>query len=94
MRLKQIHVVVYLESKNCEVVRIDKKGYYVMRNLSNGKISGVPVPREGSEDLDEVTISLICKNLRVESPPNSSPEVEELITAIDEDVKRRYPDFI
>ncbi len=91
MKLKQIHLVVYLESKDCETVREDKNGYFVMRNKSSRKIHGVPLPREGSEELDEVTISLICKGLGVETPPNSSPEVEELISLIDEDVKRRFP---
>lgn len=92
MKLKQIHLVLYLESKDCKIVREDKKGYFIIRNDSNNKIHGVPRPKDGSQYLNEETITRICKYLEIENPPNSSsPEVEEFISAIDEDVKRRFP---
>jgi hypothetical protein len=90
--MKQIYLVIYLESKDCVIVREDKSGYFVMRNLKNMKIQGIPLPKSGSNVLNEETITRICKHLEVENPPNSSsPEVEEFISLIDEDVKRRFP---
>lgn len=90
--MKQIHLVIYLESKNCEIVRHDKNGsYYVMRNLSNKKFHGVPKPKDGSDNLNEESIVLICRRLEVDPPPTCSPDIEEFIDKIQEDMKKRFP---
>lgn len=86
--MKQIHLVVYLESKGCVEVRRDKNGMFVMRNVSNGKIAAIPVPSKG-EFLKEATVCLACKTLEIESPPSTPKEVEMLLASIQEDVEKR-----
>ena len=85
--MEQMHLVVYLESLNCEEVK-QKKGWYLMRNNSNGKFTAVPKPSNGKL-LKQSTICSVCKALGLEIPPITSKEMEEMMIWINEDVKKR-----
>ena len=73
--MKQIDIVDYLIAYGCETKRIDKRGYYVMCNPVNGKITAVPVPKTGNieDHLMPVTIGWICKTLDITSPDIVQP---------------------
>lgn len=86
--MKQIHLVVYLESKGCCEVRQDKNGMFVMRNLENNKMSGVPVPSNG-DVLKGATICAVCRSLGVDIPPSTPKEVEILLASIQSDIEKR-----
>jgi hypothetical protein len=86
--MKQIHLVVYLESKGCCEVRRDKSGMFVMRNTANNKMSGVPVPSNG-DVLKGATICAVCRALDVEVPPSTPKEVEILLASIQNDIENR-----
>jgi hypothetical protein len=57
-------LIKFLTDSGCVVVRNDKQGYSVIRNVMNGKISGVP--RE--DFILSATVCRICKTLDIESP--------------------------
>ncbi len=86
--MKQIYLIVYLESKGCKEVRLSKKGYYVMKNPQNGKISGVPQPSSG-EFLKEETVCNICNALDIEVPPATQEGLHEVMSQLKEDVENR-----
>lgn len=83
-----MHLIVYLESLDCEEVKLNRNGSYLMRNKNNGNISGVPVPSNGKH-LKESTICSVCKVLGVETPPMTSKEMEEMMLWIHEDAIKR-----
>ncbi|WP_169579750.1 hypothetical protein [Runella zeae] len=64
--------MVHLIQQGCVVVREDSKGYSVVRNLINFKMSGVPV----NNPLRAATVCRICKNLEI-----SLPEGDGLVEA-------------
>ena len=86
--MKQIYLVVYLESLGCTEVRKDKNGMYVMRNTATGKISGVPMASNG-DILKDATVCNVCRQLGVDVPPSTSKEMEEMMKKIHEDVEKR-----
>ncbi len=88
MFMKQIYLIVYLESKGCEEVKVSNKGYYIMRNLKNGKMSGVPVPSNG-DFLKEETICNVCNCLGVETPPSTENGFAEVMGVLKEEVAKR-----
>lgn len=87
--LKQIYLVCYLESKKCEVVRISPQGYYIMRNLMNSRISGVPKASAKDEFLKEETVCNICNSLDVEVPPSSEKDLKEVMEILKKDVQEK-----
>lgn len=86
--MEQIHLVVYLESFKCVEVRKDKKGYIIMRNETNNKTSGIPLPKNGG-NLKQTTICSVCKQLDVEIPPSSPKEIKDMLNFIEFDIKSR-----
>ena len=67
----------YLIVNGCEIVRIANQGYHVMRNIQNGKLSGVPVTNPPLS----ATVCRICKTLGIE-PPKAADGAKELIENI------------
>ncbi len=57
-------LINYLEQSECIVVRNDRRGYTVMRNVLSGKMSGIPKDVE----LYPASVCRICKTLGVETP--------------------------
>lgn len=53
-----------------ELVDHLKQGYSVMRNVINGKMSGVPMAASVNGQLKSATICKICRTLDVEIPPD------------------------
>ncbi len=86
--MKQIYLIVYLESLGCEEVRKSASGYYVMRNLRTGVISGVPVPSNG-DVLKEETICNICHTLGVDPPPATQEEINQIMVNLKSEVENR-----
>ncbi len=62
--MNRIDLIRYLTDNGCILVRHDKQGYSVIRNVMNGKISGVPK----EEYILSATVCRICKTLDIESP--------------------------
>lgn len=87
--LKQIYLVCYLESKHCEVVRKSKNGYFVVRNISNGKISGVPKATADDDFLKEETVCNICNMLEVEIPPSTEKDMKKIMESLKKDVEEK-----
>lgn len=56
--------LAYLAGKGCLLIRTDKKGYSVVRNVISGKSSGIPV----NDPLLDATVCRICKTLDIEFP--------------------------
>jgi hypothetical protein len=52
-------LIEHLETNGCVLVRIDKKGYSVYRNVVNSNLSGVPVDNPPFDAL----VCRICKTL-------------------------------
>ena len=69
----------------CIVVRIDAKGYYVMRNVINAKMCGVPVASNNGQ-LKAASVCHICRILSVEIPE----EAQKAIEVIDH-IHKSYP---
>ena len=86
--LKQIYLVCYLETKDCEEVRRTAQGYYIMRNKRNGKFSGVPLPSNG-EFLKDETICNICHQLDVELPTSTKDGLQEIMVSLKKDVEAK-----
>ncbi|QEC76868.1 hypothetical protein [Mucilaginibacter ginsenosidivorax] len=59
--------IKYLTDNGCVVVRNANQGYSVVRNVMNGKISGVPK----EEEVYNITACRICKTLEVDPPKES-----------------------
>lgn len=65
--------IAYLTTDvGCVIVRNDKTGYTVIRNVINGNISGVPV----NDPLKPATVCRICKTLGVDIPA-----IDEVVAA-------------
>lgn len=60
-------VIEHLRSCGCIELRKDAKGYSVIRNVINGKMSGVPA----NDPLRAATVCRICKTLEVEIPEDA-----------------------
>ena len=56
--------LTYLTDNGCVIVRTDKQGYSVIRNVMTGNISGVPL----NDPCYAATVCRICKTLGVEPP--------------------------
>lgn len=57
-------LIAFLTSDGCVVVREDKRGYTVIRNVMSAKISGVPKDYE----ILDATACRICKTLDIKPP--------------------------
>lgn len=66
--------ISYIESQGCTVVRTDRKGYSIVRNVINAKQSGVPF----NDPLLDATVCRICKTLEIE-PPDEAISAKEII---------------
>lgn len=62
--MERADFLTYLAEKGCVLVRTDKKGYSVVRNVINWKSSGIPV----NDPLLDATVCRICKTLGIDSP--------------------------
>lgn len=69
--------ILYLTDNGCIVIRTDKSGYLVTRNVINMKMSGVPY----GDTLRSATVCRICKTLDIE-PPEEAKKAAELIELI------------
>ncbi len=67
-------VIDYLESHGCVLVRVDKKGYSVYRNVINSKISGLPA----NDPIYPAFVCRICKTLGIDSPAEAK-EAQDII---------------
>ncbi len=65
--------IKFLEDNGCALVREDKSGYSVYRNVINGVISGIPV----NDPLKAATVCRILKTLCIDD----LPENEDLTNA-------------
>lgn len=70
-------LIEFLEENGCVLVRVDKKGYSVYRNVVNSNISGVPKDEEPHDSL----VCRICKTLEIPHPP-AVAEAAALIEAV------------
>ena len=57
-------LITFLIGNGCVEERTDKKGYSVVRNVVNLKISGVPADYE----LNDALVCRICKTLEIAHP--------------------------
>jgi len=64
----------FLTSNGCIVVRHDKKGYDVIRNVVNSEISGVPK----EHIMLNATICRICKSLIID-PPDGAKDAQYIV---------------
>jgi hypothetical protein len=78
--MTQDDLVDHLKLSGCEVVRIDKDGYYVMKNTKTGKISAVPLPKKG-KIYRMATVCHVCMQLDV-TIPECAKIAEEIINQI------------
>lgn len=60
----------------CIVIRQDNSGYFVVRNVINGKMSGVPLPSNPLGNLKPATVCRICRTLDVEIPEEALKAIE------------------
>jgi len=74
-------LIGFLEESGCVLVRVDKKGYSVYRNVVNSNISGVPIDEEPHDSL----VCRICKTLEIDHP-----QVVAEAAAIIEAVHRKF----
>lgn len=79
--MKQDELIKHLEENGCLTVRVDKRGYVVMRSPITGKITGVPVPKSKDGEYLPATICHICKNMGVEIP-DCAKTAEEIISYV------------
>lgn len=56
--------MAHLTQQGCVIVRNDNKGYSIVRNVINFKMSGVPV----NNPMRPATVCRICKNLEITLP--------------------------
>jgi len=66
--------LTYLTDNGCVIVRTDKLGYSVIRNVLTGKISGVPL----NDPCYIATVCRICKTLEVD-PPECALDAVEIV---------------
>lgn len=60
----------------CIVIREDSKGYAVVRNVINAKMSGVPKGSNANSEMRAATICRICKTLDVTIPEEAIQAAE------------------
>ena len=60
----------------CIVVRIDARGYYVMRNVINAKMCGVPVANNINGQLKAASVCHICRTLCADIPEEAQKAAE------------------
>lgn len=65
-------LITHLTSSGCIVIREDNKGYSVIRNVINGKMSGAPNGSLKSGHIRPATICRICRTLGVEIPEEAA----------------------
>lgn len=65
----------FLTDNGCVVVRTDKKGYSILRNVITGKISGVPA----DDPTLPATVCRICKTLELNALPEEAAIAAEII---------------
>lgn len=76
--MTQDELIEHLQDCGCKIVRRANRGYTVMRNLINGKMSGVPVPTGAAGQLRPTTICQVCKTLEV-TIPDCAKDGEEIV---------------
>lgn len=81
--MTQEQLINYLKENGCIVIRTDPKGYAVMRNVINGKMSGVSVPTSQTGNYRHPTVCRTCKTLGV-NPPEEAKEAEGVINTLHE----------
>lgn len=72
--MKREEFIKYLSDNACNIIRTDKAGYSVCRNIVNGAMSGVPV----TDPVYPATACRICKTLGI-APPDEVLEAKEII---------------
>lgn len=65
--MKREHLILHLEAYECSFIRTLKSGYAAYRN-KQGKKQGVPPCVEGTDELEDATVYLICRNLQLPIP--------------------------
>lgn len=63
----------------CIVIREDNAGYTVVRNVINGKMSGVSSASNPNGQLRPATICRICRTLGVENIPEEAATAVEIV---------------
>ena len=77
--MKKQFLLDFLESAGCIIVRLDKKGYHVVENPANGKMSGVPK----EDNLEPELVCRICMTLDIRLPHDEKvSKAKELIEHI------------
>ena len=72
--MTQRDLIEHLQNNGCIVIREDKAGYVVMRNVITAKMSGVPVPSNGAH-YKSATVCRICKTLDATIPDEATKAV-------------------
>jgi len=75
--MKRSGFIQYLTDNGCLIIREDKAGYCVIRNVINAKMSGVPE----NDPLRLATVCRICKTLEIE-PPDEARSAAEIVDFI------------
>ena len=65
----------------CVIVRKDKSGYWVIRNLENEKICGVPK----NDPLKVFSVHFICKQLEI-APPDAVTDTKGLFDKLSDQI--------
>ena len=73
--MKREKFISWLLDNGCLVIRNANSGYTIIRNVINGKISGVPV----NDPLKPATICRICLTLEINKVPEEAKAAEEII---------------